>query len=81
MLDTFQRYKVAYEKVKEIRNKYSEVKLLDVGSNGIGFGVYNNFDNVKQVNLDIQEFDLNLKEEYSGCVDSGMRVSNMRPVH
>lgn len=65
MLDTFQRYKIAYEKVKEESLKGKKLKLLDIGSNGIGFGLYNNFENIEQTNLDIQEFDKKLINEYS----------------
>lgn len=64
MLDTFQRYKVAYEKVREKSSSGESLKLLDIGSNGIGFGLYNHFKNVKQTNLDIQEFGEELINKY-----------------
>ncbi len=63
MLDTFQRYKVAYQEVEKISKNIKQVKLLDVGSNGIGFAEYNRFKNVEQTNLDIQEFDEKLKKD------------------
>ena len=64
MLDTFQRYKEAYILVEKISREKEEVLLLDVGSNGPGFAVYNRFENVKQTNLDIQKFDKKLFKEY-----------------
>jgi ubiquinone/menaquinone biosynthesis C-methylase UbiE len=64
MLDTFQRYKVAYMKVKEKSLSGENLKLLDIGPNGIGFGLYNHFENVKQTNLDIQKFDKELIKKY-----------------
>lgn len=57
MIDVFQRYKSAYQVVKSESAKSKNLNLLDVGSNGIGFGAYNNFSNVKQTNIDIQDFD------------------------
>lgn len=64
MLDTFQRYKEAYFLVEKVSNKKREVTLLDVGSNGPGFATYNKFENVRQTNLDIQEFQKNVVRKY-----------------
>lgn len=65
MLDTFQRYEAAFNLINDYSKEKEYVSILDIGSNGPGFALYNIFSNVSQTNLDIIHFGSEIIKRFS----------------